>query len=184
MLQSQRIAAPCSSAHEGPHLPAKPPSLGCYFGTRQGKGAETQLVGPWQDPALLQVCRTWLGVGSMGGQGCVLSSSWFITPGGMVTVAVVEEPISWLAQQERGKWQTPTLPASHQKIGDKCVLLQLCCPCPLGQTHIAQLELSHTPLSRDMMTNYLHCIYFSSIFSLRNDCLLVCIGSCMVQTSK
>lgn len=68
---------PRSSAHpcpEGPQLPPKPPSLGCYCGTRQGKGAEAQLVGRWQGPALPQVWRAWLGVGSVGRQGCVLSS--------------------------------------------------------------------------------------------------------------
>lgn len=70
MLQSQRQLPPRSSAHpcpEGLHLPPKPPSLGCCCGTRQGKGAEAQLAGPWQDPTLLQVWRAWLGIGAVGG---------------------------------------------------------------------------------------------------------------------
>lgn len=107
MLQSQRPAAPMFFCPKGPQLPPKPPSLGCYRGTRQGKGAETQLVGPWQDPTVLQVWRAWLGVGSVDGQGCGLSSPWFITPGRMVTVAMLEEPISWLTEQPKNKWQKP-----------------------------------------------------------------------------
>lgn len=177
----------CPPCPGGSHLTPKPPSLCCCCSTRQGRGAETWLVGPWHSSALLQVWRVWPGGWQHGQLGSAGSSSLIYRSwqnghsrhaGGAGTL------INGTGKKEVTA-PLPLLPASHQLLISQKIRDNQ--PCPLavpspspgaGTQCGARADPSPCQAGdpcpcHSLVTGYLHQLHFSSVLPQKH--LFACL---------